>query len=274
MDRVRIFHPPIAHVPPPLARWFCPAGPPSLAGFEHAGVRVIAVPGRYCVSYLIPGPEGTALVDVGSCEDIVRIESVLAWLAGPPLCLVIPSHLHFDHCLGLDPAARHFGATVRLHPLAHEAVARGHALRAPRLRTLGVFFPTWLWQGLPCFAAEDLRAGLRFGFPWSRNPFQAKLGEPLRDGERLAGFPGWQVLHTPGHADDAVCLYHPQAGFLVAGDTVRNFQGGEWNPLLTDPDDYRRTRERLAPLGVQAIFPGHGPVLTGPRLFECLRPVC
>jgi glyoxylase-like metal-dependent hydrolase (beta-lactamase superfamily II) len=47
----------------------------------------------------------------------------------------------------------------------------------------------------------------------------------LADGEHLevAGT-RLEVLHTPGHAPGAVCLYAPQLGVLFSGDTL--FQGG------------------------------------------------
>jgi len=47
----------------------------------------------------------------------------------------------------------------------------------------------------------------------------------LADGQRLAiaGAPV-EVLHTPGHAPGAVCLYVPDLGCVFTGDTL--FQGG------------------------------------------------
>ncbi|MFJ5997875.1 MBL fold metallo-hydrolase [Streptomyces sp. NPDC092370] len=48
---------------------------------------------------------------------------------------------------------------------------------------------------------------------------------PLVDGDELmvAGI-GLRVLHTPGHAPGAVCLYAPELGALFSGDTL--FAGG------------------------------------------------
>lgn len=49
--------------------------------------------------------------------------------------------------------------------------------------------------------------------------------EPLADGEKLeAGGITLQVLHTPGHAPGAVCLYAPEVCALFSGDTL--FKGG------------------------------------------------
>ncbi|MBF8186685.1 MBL fold metallo-hydrolase [Nonomuraea sp. K274] len=48
---------------------------------------------------------------------------------------------------------------------------------------------------------------------------------PLEDGERIAvGGIALEILHTPGHAPGAVCVYGPELGVLFSGDTL--FQGG------------------------------------------------
>ncbi|MEV1245728.1 MBL fold metallo-hydrolase [Nonomuraea sp. NPDC049750] len=49
--------------------------------------------------------------------------------------------------------------------------------------------------------------------------------EPLADGEKVeVGGIALEVLHTPGHAPGAVCLYAPDLGVLFSGDTL--FKGG------------------------------------------------
>jgi glyoxylase-like metal-dependent hydrolase (beta-lactamase superfamily II) len=128
-------------------------------------------------------------------------------------------------------------------------------------------------QGLPLPPRADRRAALRFGMPWARDAFTAPLGPELRDGEPLPGFPGWTVLETPGHADDAIALHCADAGLLVCGDTVRNFLGGEWNPLVVDRAAFAETRRRLRALPVHAVLPGHGPVLEGRDVIGSLREV-
>ncbi|MEV4220058.1 MBL fold metallo-hydrolase [Nonomuraea sp. NPDC049725] len=48
---------------------------------------------------------------------------------------------------------------------------------------------------------------------------------PLGDGEKIeAGGIALQVVHTPGHAPGAVCLYAPELCVLFSGDTL--FKGG------------------------------------------------
>ena len=263
--------PPLAEPPAPfLASCFTPAGPPATSLVEAGDARVLSVPGRYCVTHIIEGPEGLVMVDVGSVSDVERLEPAVEWL-GKPVRLVIPSHLHFDHIMGIDAAASRFGARIGLGHVAHNHVTRRLHTRSIRRPDAKTGFLVWLWQGLPVFSGRDLRHGAGFGFPWSRNQFCAPLGKVLAEGEELEDLPGWRVLETPGHADDAICLFHEKGGFLVAGDTVRNFLGGEWNIIETDPEAYANTRERLESLEIQAIFPGHGPLVFGENVVRILK---
>jgi glyoxylase-like metal-dependent hydrolase (beta-lactamase superfamily II) len=249
-----------------------PPGPPETRLFEHRDssgtikAAVLAVPGRYAVSYLIIGPRAIGIVDCGSEEDSSRILRALAWLGRPPseVSWVMPSHLHFDHILGVDPLCQRLGIPLALGPVAAEHVDSARKLRFPP----GLLFlravPTWPMQGMPVFTRADWRGG-DFGFPWSRNQFGARRGPVFRDGEPLDGLPGWILIETPGHADDALSLFHEEAGWLVSGDTLRNFLGGEWNPLLCDREAYSLTRRRLGDLQVRLVMPGHGPVFETPK---------
>jgi glyoxylase-like metal-dependent hydrolase (beta-lactamase superfamily II) len=60
---------------------------------------------------------------------------------------------------------------------------------------------------------------------WRLAHHDARPTAELADGDtlRVAGVEV-QVLHTPGHAPGAVCLYVPELGVLFTGDTL--FQGG------------------------------------------------
>jgi glyoxylase-like metal-dependent hydrolase (beta-lactamase superfamily II) len=75
----------------------------------------------------------------------------------------------------------------------------------------------------------------RFGAPILLHPAEAPLWEmthpdrkpdaELADGQTLtAGGVALRVLHTPGHSPGSCCLYAPELGTLLSGDTL--FQGG------------------------------------------------
>jgi glyoxylase-like metal-dependent hydrolase (beta-lactamase superfamily II) len=85
--------------------------------------------------------------------------------------------------------------------------------------------------------------------------------EALSDGAVLTvGGTEVQVLHTPGHSPGGVCLYVPDLGVLLSGDTL--FHGG---PGATGrshshfPTILDSIRERLLTLPPETrVLPGHG----------------
>lgn len=92
------------------------------------------------------------------------------------------------------------------------------------------------------------------------HPDRAPDGE-LADGQvvKVAGTE-LRVIHTPGHAPGAVCLYAPEAGVLFSGDTL--FQGG---PGATGrsysdfPTIVASIRDRLLSLPKETVVnTGHG----------------
>ncbi|HZL26360.1 MAG TPA: MBL fold metallo-hydrolase [Acidobacteriaceae bacterium] len=79
------------------------------------------------------------------------------------------------------------------------------------------------------------------------------------------------ILHTPGHTEGSVSLYVPQAGLLLAGDTLfagsvgrTDLPGGDFRKMLAS------IRERLLPLPPETVVvPGHGPDTTiGEEVFS------
>jgi glyoxylase-like metal-dependent hydrolase (beta-lactamase superfamily II) len=92
------------------------------------------------------------------------------------------------------------------------------------------------------------------------HPDRAPDGE-LADGQSVrVGGTELTVLHTPGHAPGAVCLYAPELGVLFSGDTL--FQGGpgatgrSYSDYPTIVDSIRR---RLLTLPSETVVnTGHG----------------
>ena len=205
-------------------------------------------------------------MDVGSHEDVGLIVGFLehtGWPDGSVAC-ILPTHLHFDHVLGVDALARRLGAGLALGRIAAEQVEGKRAVRHPPWLQLVRAVPTWPMQGLPLPHDRDWRGFLDFYVrPVRPRRFSAPVRHVLEHGSPLPDLDAWTLLETPGHSDESVCLYHEKARFLITGDTIRNFLGGEWNPLVTDREAYNRTKSVLRSLDVETVFPGHGPVLRG-----------
>ena len=99
------------------------------------------------------------------------------------------------------------------------------------------------------------------------DPEQCIGAEPLDDGEvvSVAGV-GLEVVATPGHTTDSVCLLLPADRQLFTGDTVL----GRGTAVVTHPDGtlatYLASLDRLRGLvasgPVTGLLPGHGPPVT------------
>jgi len=81
----------------------------------------------------------------------------------------------------------------------------------------------------------------------------------VRDGDALKmGDQYFEVIHTPGHSSDSICLYNRAEGVLFAGDT----------PLLiasatgTYEPEFLAALQKVCARDVRTIYFGHGPPLT------------
>ena len=83
----------------------------------------------------------------------------------------------------------------------------------------------------------------------------------LADGQELrVGGTVLRVLHTPGHAPGAVCLYAPELGCVFTGDTLFEGGPGATGRSFSDADVIRASiKDRLLTLpGGTVVHTGHG----------------
>jgi len=93
----------------------------------------------------------------------------------------------------------------------------------------------------------------------------------LHDGDTIKMGDGYfEVIHTPGHSSDSICLYNQAEGVLFAGDTPL---------LIASPDgtyepEFVAALDKICARDVRAIYFGHGPPLAercNQRLRESLK---
>jgi glyoxylase-like metal-dependent hydrolase (beta-lactamase superfamily II) len=104
--------------------------------------------------------------------------------------------------------------------------------------------------------------------PWAERDTMWKVPwEPVADGDVIpAGDTEVTAVHTPGHAPDHLCFWHPGSGTLFGGDLA--VQGTTvWIPtsLSGDLTDYIASLERVLALGPARILPAHGAVIDDPQ---------
>ncbi len=126
---------------------------------------------------------------------------------------------------------------------------------------------------LPIFAHPKAIAVL--ADPQGEQPLQAyrrffwgmplpSRGMAIEDGEEIRGRTNsFQVIYTPGHKEDHVCLYQPQKGWLFSGDL---FVGGKDRALGQGYHIWEiiASLKKIAQLPLEWLFPGSARVRQNP----------
>lgn len=193
-----------------------------------ANVLISVLPvGELQANCYILNPEGTdkaILVDPG--DDVMLIKRALASMNLSPECILL-THGHYDHMLGAAHLKNEFGCRV----LIHEKDA--------------VYLTDRTYNLCPDRDAE------RF-LPLAPDGF-------IPEGDFEVSGIKFTVISTPGHTPGGICLYLPDQGALISGDTLfsngfgrTDFKGGDWLMLV-------KSLKKLFLLPPETfVYPGHG----------------
>ncbi len=203
------------------------------------GVAAIYEPGQFeeVISYLIEGSERALLFDTGlGIGDMRRLASELT----DKEILVVNSHTHYDHVGGNHAFDTVYGTALEY--TRENSLGRAHDEVAEFVG------PGWIWKATPDgFAAEG----------YVSRPFT--IWQTLEDGQILdLGDIELEVLLTPGHAPDSLCLLDRARRMLFTGDTFYPATLYAHLPGSTF-EDYEATAGRLAELAasIDTVLPAH-----------------
>lgn len=196
---------------------------------------------------------GDTLVDTGHVAPVSR-DAVRGELDGGRLAgveRVLLTHPHIDHVGGSEtiesladlPHVVPSGATTIVHGF-------GDYLRRARGEM------TRLLAGFD-LADDHWDAYFPLG---SYNEEHIGIERTLEDGDTVTlGKEELSVLHTPGHAEHHVALWHEGSGTLFSGDLVSANDHFQYGPLYGDVRAYRASLERIRELEPDRLVPMHGP---------------
>jgi glyoxylase-like metal-dependent hydrolase (beta-lactamase superfamily II) len=220
----------------------------------------------YLVGPPYAGDREWVLIDAGLATSHGAIRRAAAERFGPSIRpgAIVLTHGHFDHVGSVQALAEEWDVPVYAHPLELPYLT-GKADYPPPDPTVG---GGMMARMSPLFPRRGIDLGDRV--------------RPLDPLHRLPGrlMPGWDWIHTPGHAPGHVSLFRDADRTLIAGDafvTTRQesaIWALTWRPQVWRPPAYftidwpaaRHSVEQLAALRPNVGATGHGPPMYGEDL--------
>ena len=156
-------------------------------------------------------------------------ENLLSALKKTDVKYIFITHAHADHIMGLSEVKELTGAKIVCHKNA----------------------------GAKLTSAQDsLYNHLQGMYTHQFTPINADI--LVTDGDKIAiGDTQFEVIHTPGHTDGAVCFVNDE--IIFSGDTVFNQSYGRTDLPTGSSAQLIQSFERLFLIaGDRAVYPGHG----------------
>jgi glyoxylase-like metal-dependent hydrolase (beta-lactamase superfamily II) len=208
---------------------------------------MICDPG-FVTSWLVLGSERSLLVDTGA--GLERIRPMAEAITSAPLT-VVNTHHHVDHVGGnreFDDVWIHRAGAELLTSPPHPACVEGV-----------LDLVNSAWESVSPYEGEEILDLVEEDSRPRRPPDDVGADElaqapgaptgVLDEGDRIElGDRSLEVLHTPGHSADSICLLDEDRGLLFAGDTLdpHDLLAQYRDSSLTD---YVESVRRLADLG-------------------------
>jgi glyoxylase-like metal-dependent hydrolase (beta-lactamase superfamily II) len=170
------------------------------------------------------------VVDTGC---VFTIKELVNALAGLDVTTIVNTHSHEDHVAANSELQAKYGAKI----VAHE-------------------------EALPILANPGLKPlrpyqRIMWGYP---PPSHGSAVQDILETKRYR----FQVIHTPGHSADHICLFEPRQGWLFTGDA---YVGGFDRSLRADYNIWMiiDSLKKLVSLKPKVLFPGSGTVRENAR---------
>lgn len=164
------------------------------------GVFAIYEPGQFeeVISFLVTGRERALLFDTGlGIGDIKSVTQALTDLD----VIVLNSHTHYDHIGGNHQFSNILAADT--------AFTRRNEAGSTTAAVAEFVGPGWVWKPWPEYSDSS---------SYRIKPFV--VSERVQDGHVIdLGGRVLEVLLTPGHAPDSLCLFDRKNRLLFTGDT-------------------------------------------------------
>jgi glyoxylase-like metal-dependent hydrolase (beta-lactamase superfamily II) len=174
------------------------------------------------------------LVDTGCAHTTGELVS---YLKGTQLVQIVNTHSHEDH----------IGANLHLQLGHRDLQISAHPKAVPILTNPRSNQPLQLYRQI------------FWGWPEPSQAYPVDNGAMIETENYR-----FEVIYTPGHSPDHICLYEPKQGWLFTGDL---FVGGKDRAILSGCDIWQiiSSLKSISGLSANLMFPGSARVRKNPR---------
>jgi len=173
------------------------------------------------------------------------------------ISLIINTHSHTDHVGGDAKLQMLSGARIAAHPKAIPAIEDPASVWKQSLDETKEILK---YSGVPVLTVQRILFERRF-IPVPQKEV-AKVSIPLSEETTIdLGSTKLQVMYTPGHSQDCVCLYDLERKILFSGDHILK----RTTPNIGNLTEYINSLKRVSKMDVNMILPGHEAIIDEPK---------
>lgn len=215
--------------------------------------KIIPLRVGYSNAVLVVNGANSILVDTGVRGFSMKIKMLFRQYQLKPadIKLIVLTHTHYDHTGNLRELKKYTGAPVLVHQNEFEnlkngftPVPKGHGKYSRLISEFGrAVFPKYA----------------------SPRPFVADLVNTGEFDLNEFGLDA-KIISTPGHTNGSQSIVIGKS--LIAGDAFINLKNGKiFPPFVNEPGILLQTWQRIFELGIEEIYPGHGPAFHPGKAF-------
>ena len=172
------------------------------------------------------------IVDVGSSQFLQNLIADMKKDGIKPadINFIINTHLHLDHYMANEGFKKLSGARILAHPLQKKY-----------------------------YDLNVIKATQAFGI----QPQEYNEDGLIDNSEFGKGRLKLEIITTPGHSSDGICVYSPMEKFLICGDLIFNENIGRVDLPGGNAEQLKQSIDIVSNLDVEYLLPGHMDIIKG-----------
>ena len=172
------------------------------------------------------------IVDVGSSQFLQHLIADMKKDGINPadINFIINTHLHLDHYMANEGFKKLSGARILAHPLQKKY-----------------------------YDLNVIKATQAFGI----QPQEYNEDGLIDNSEFGKGRLKLEIIATPGHSSDGICVYSPVERFLICGDLIFNENIGRVDLPGGNAEQLKQSIDIVSNLDVEYLLPGHMDIVKG-----------